>query len=232
MAPDEAGLDQPGGVLDRPDPRAQGRPDGPGPMVPAPDPQRLVSIEPAVEAAVSFSGDGRYVFIRPEEMLPPDTTYKVTVSGLVTTGGPRLGNVSWAPAPSNPSAARSGPTGDDGNRVEPEGRPRRDLRAVDVAPGSPDAADADQPQPDRLRLLRLDRRRSADRAGRHGGVVRGRQAGTRKARSWPTRRLGSRSLCRARSAAARSVDRGAGQPVVHVRAGPAAPLRPARDVRR
>ena len=41
-------------------------------------------------------------------------------------------------------------------------------------------------------------------AGLHGGVVRGRQAGTRRARSSPTRRLGSPSQSWAPSAAARS----------------------------
>jgi outer membrane protein assembly factor BamB len=66
----------------------------PARLVPAPDPQKLVTIDPPVDADVSVSGDGRYVFVRPLQMLPADTTYTVTVTGLVTTGGPRLGNVS------------------------------------------------------------------------------------------------------------------------------------------
>jgi outer membrane protein assembly factor BamB len=65
----------------------------PARLVPAPDPNRLVTIEPQVDAEVSVSGDGRYVFVRPTQMLPPDTTFTVTVNGLVTTGGPRLGNL-------------------------------------------------------------------------------------------------------------------------------------------
>ena len=65
----------------------------PARIVPAPDPAKLVSITPAVDADVSVSGDGRYIFIRPKQMLPATTDYTVTVSGVATTGGPRLGNV-------------------------------------------------------------------------------------------------------------------------------------------
>ncbi len=65
----------------------------PARIVPAPDPARLVSTSPKIDAAVSVSGDGRYIFIRPKELLPAATTFKVTVSGISTTSGPRLGNV-------------------------------------------------------------------------------------------------------------------------------------------
>jgi outer membrane protein assembly factor BamB len=65
----------------------------PARIVPAPDPQRLVTVEPAVDVSVSFSGDGRYVFVRPLAMLAPSTDYTVTVQGVATTGGPRVGNV-------------------------------------------------------------------------------------------------------------------------------------------
>jgi len=65
----------------------------PARMVPAPDPQQMVRIDPPVAAQVSFSGDGRYVFVRPLTMLPADTELTVTVQGVATTGGPRLGNV-------------------------------------------------------------------------------------------------------------------------------------------
>ncbi len=65
----------------------------PARLVPAPDLQRLVTVEPDVDVDVSVSGDGRYVFVRPLEILAADTTYRVTLAGVVTTGGPRLGNV-------------------------------------------------------------------------------------------------------------------------------------------
>jgi hypothetical protein len=56
-----------------------------------------VSVTPQVDVNVSFSGDGRYVFVRPSQMLDPNTRYTVSVTGLVTTGGPRLGNVTLGP---------------------------------------------------------------------------------------------------------------------------------------
>jgi len=56
-----------------------------------------VAVEPHLETQVSFSGDGRYVFVRPLEMLAADTEYRVTLTGLVTTGGPRLANVAVGP---------------------------------------------------------------------------------------------------------------------------------------
>jgi len=65
----------------------------PARLVPAPDLQQLVSVEPDVDVAVSVSGDGRYIFVRPLEMLPAQTTFRVSLQGVVTTGGPRLGNV-------------------------------------------------------------------------------------------------------------------------------------------
>lgn len=56
-----------------------------------------VTVEPQVDTQVSFSGDGRYVVVRPLEMLAADTEYRVTLTGLVTTGGPRLANVALGP---------------------------------------------------------------------------------------------------------------------------------------
>jgi hypothetical protein len=52
----------------------------PARLVPAPDVQRLVSVEPAVDVDVSVSGDGRYIFVRPLEMLAADTEYRVTAA--------------------------------------------------------------------------------------------------------------------------------------------------------
>ncbi len=121
VAPDEPVSISPAGYMTG---RILVRKDGrtvPARLVPAPDPQRLVSIEPAIEVAVSVSGDGRYVFIRPEEMLPPDTTYKVTISGLVTTGGPRLGNVSVGSGGLEPfTGSFTVRTGNDGTAWNPK----------------------------------------------------------------------------------------------------------------
>jgi outer membrane protein assembly factor BamB len=72
--------------------REQGR-TVPARMVPAPDPAQLVTIDPPVETEVSFSGDGRYVFVRPLDLLPAETQFTITVSGVATAGGPRIGNV-------------------------------------------------------------------------------------------------------------------------------------------
>jgi outer membrane protein assembly factor BamB len=92
----------------------------PARLVPAPDPARLVTVEPAVDAQVSVSGDGRYVFVRPTELLPVGTTFTVTVEGLVTTGGPRLGNVRLGPGDLEPfSGSFDVRTGDDGTAWEP-----------------------------------------------------------------------------------------------------------------
>ena len=71
----------------------------PARMVPAPDPQQMVTIDPPVDATVSFSGDGRYVFLRPRALLPADTTFTVTIEGVATTGGPQLGNVHLGTGP-------------------------------------------------------------------------------------------------------------------------------------
>ncbi|MCB0900815.1 MAG: PQQ-binding-like beta-propeller repeat protein [Actinobacteria bacterium] len=93
----------------------------PARLVPAPDVQRLVSVEPAIHVDVSVSGDGRYVFVRPLEMLPADTTYKVTVQGVVTTGGPRLGNVSLGSGELEPFRGTfTVRTGDDGKAWDPK----------------------------------------------------------------------------------------------------------------
>ncbi|HNO14756.1 MAG TPA: PQQ-binding-like beta-propeller repeat protein, partial [Actinomycetota bacterium] len=93
----------------------------PARLVPAPDVQRLVSVEPAIDVDASVSGDGRYIFVRPLEMLPPSTTYKVTVQGVVTTGGPRLGNVSLGSGELEPFRGTfTVRTGDDGKAWDPK----------------------------------------------------------------------------------------------------------------
>ena len=92
----------------------------PARLVPAPDPDALVSVDPPVQTDVTVSGDGRYVFVRPLEMLAADTTYTVTVNGLVTTGGPRLGNVDVGTGDLEPfSGSFTVRTGDDGTAWNP-----------------------------------------------------------------------------------------------------------------
>ncbi|HQR80145.1 MAG TPA: PQQ-binding-like beta-propeller repeat protein [Actinomycetota bacterium] len=100
--------------------RKQGR-TVPARLVPAPDPKQLVTIDPPVQADVSVSGDGRYVFVRPLEMLPANTTFTVTVEALVTTGGPRLGNVPLGTGNLEPfRGSFTAHTGDDGTAWNPK----------------------------------------------------------------------------------------------------------------
>ena len=121
VPPDEAVRISPAGYFTG---RLLVREDGrtvPARMVPAPDPEQMVTIEPAVDAAVSFSGDGRYVFIRPRTLLPATTTFTVTVEGVATTGGPRVGNVHLGTGPMQ--AFRGSfrvTTGDDGAAWNPQ----------------------------------------------------------------------------------------------------------------
>ena len=121
VPPDEAVRISPAGYFTG---RLLVREDGrtvPARMVPAPDPEQMVTIEPAVDAAVSFSGDGRYVFIRPRTLLPASTTFTVTVEGVATTGGPRVGNVHLGTGPMQ--AFRGSfrvTTGDDGVAWNPQ----------------------------------------------------------------------------------------------------------------
>lgn len=93
----------------------------PARMVPAPDPARMVTVTPDFERDVSLSGDGRYIFIRPREMLAANTDYTVTVSGVTTTGGPRIGNVDLGPGDVSAfSGSFTARTGDDGTAWDPQ----------------------------------------------------------------------------------------------------------------
>lgn len=87
----------------------------PARMIPSPDAASLVTVEPGVAAEVSLSGDGRYVFVRPTDILPTDTEFTVTVAGLATVGGPRLGNLHLGPGELQPFRGefrvRTGPDG-------------------------------------------------------------------------------------------------------------------------
>ena len=83
-----------------------------------------VAVEPQVDTQVSFSGDGRYVFVRPLEILAADTEYRVTLTGLVTTGGTRLANVVLGPGALEPyRASFTVRTGTDGVAWNPRVRP-------------------------------------------------------------------------------------------------------------
>mgnify|MGYP003584873844 CR=1 FL=1 len=88
----------------------------PARMIPSPDAESLVTVEPEVAAEVSLSGDGRYVFVRPTDLLPSETEFTVTVGGLATVGGPRLGNLHLGPGEVQPFRGefrvRTGPDGD------------------------------------------------------------------------------------------------------------------------
>lgn len=92
----------------------------PARLVPVPDPKQLVTIDPPVPVDVSVSGDGRYVFVRPQQMLPAHASYTVTVEGVVTTGGPRLGNVALGPGELEPfRGSFTARTGGDGAAWKP-----------------------------------------------------------------------------------------------------------------
>ncbi len=65
----------------------------PAAMVPVPDAASLVRLDPPVPFTAELSGDGRYVFIRPDHALASSTTYTVTVRGIYSTGGLRVSNV-------------------------------------------------------------------------------------------------------------------------------------------
>ncbi len=206
----------------------------PARLVPAPDPNRLVTIEPDIDAEVSVSGDGRYVFVRPTALLPrqtrrspsPSTDWRRPAARdwATSTSAPVSWNRSRAHSPCAPAATER--RGIRRSRTEPR------FWTVVVPVGSPAAPDADQRQPDRVRLLRLDRRRRRDREGRHRGLVRRRE--TRRRRPHRRRPLGAVRLPSVRSATGRNilVQHLTGESVVHVRPGSVAPIRPARHVRR
>jgi outer membrane protein assembly factor BamB len=58
-----------------------------------------VSFTPAVPFQVDHSADGRYLYIRPDGFLAPDTAYQLHVAGQVYSGGLRLGNLTLFGAP-------------------------------------------------------------------------------------------------------------------------------------
>lgn len=89
-------------------------------LLSVPDPAALVAITPPVDAAVSLSGDGKYVFIRPREMLPASTEYTVKVAGIGSVGGPEIANLELGPGQLQPiSASFRVRTTDDGKAWNP-----------------------------------------------------------------------------------------------------------------
>ena len=58
-------------------------------MLPVPSTTALVHSSPPFTGSAELSGDGRYVFLEPDSMLAPDTTYHVTVSGTWGADGTR-----------------------------------------------------------------------------------------------------------------------------------------------
>ena len=147
-------------------------------------------------STTQLSGDGHFLFIRPDGFLTPRTP-------LPGRGSP----ADWAAG----AGRRAG--FDTTMRFRTDGRGRRRCRCAVGArpgrradhqpPGAAAAAAAAERQPDRLRQLRPDRRHAAqDPAGpRRGGadpdVGGGRARGRRRTR-WPTRAATSPSRSRAR----------------------------------
>lgn len=92
----------------------------PARLVPVPDPAQLVTITPNVPAQVTVSGDGEYVFVKPKQMLNPNTRYQVDVKAIATTGGPKLANVTLGTGDQQPFAASfSVTTGPPGTQWKP-----------------------------------------------------------------------------------------------------------------
>jgi outer membrane protein assembly factor BamB len=52
-----------------------------------------VQFDPPLSFKLDHSADGRYIYIRPDDFLKPDTDYQLSVSGRYYSGGLRLGNM-------------------------------------------------------------------------------------------------------------------------------------------
>jgi outer membrane protein assembly factor BamB len=61
-------------------------------MLPAPSAASLVHTRPAFRFSTQLSGDGRFVFIKPDSFLRPSTTYHVDVAGRWGADGTRVAN--------------------------------------------------------------------------------------------------------------------------------------------
>jgi outer membrane protein assembly factor BamB len=61
-------------------------------MQPVPSAASLVKVSPEFKFGAQLSGDGRFIFITPSEILAPDTTYKVSVAGQWLGNGVHVGN--------------------------------------------------------------------------------------------------------------------------------------------
>ncbi len=145
-------------------------------MVPAPDSDALVQASPRFGFQTQLSGDGHFLFIRPDGFLRPGTR-------LPGAGRGRLGRGSGFGRVRHhdplPHGARRG-------LAAAGGRQAPGRRAEDQPPGAAAALAAAERQPDRLRQLRHDRRHPAqDPAGpERGGAdpdVGGRGAPRRRA---------------------------------------------------
>ena len=113
------------------------------------DPAVSVTSKPGFTFTTELSGDGHFLFIRPDGILKPDTDYRVSISGVWTGDGANgtfsktLHYVTEAASPQAHGARDSVGHGA-GDRAHP--------------PGAARAVAAAERQPDRLRLLRPDRR--------------------------------------------------------------------------
>lgn len=62
------------------------------------NPDHVVSISPRVPFSVQESGDGHFLFVKPDGLLRPGTTYRVRVAGAYTDNGVTMGNFNPAGA--------------------------------------------------------------------------------------------------------------------------------------
>jgi hypothetical protein len=60
-------------------------------MQPLPNAHDLVTATPPFPFTAALSGDGHFLFVRPDQILDPGRDYQLKLSGLYTTGGVHLG---------------------------------------------------------------------------------------------------------------------------------------------
>ena len=164
----------------------------------AADSDDLVHASPSFRFHTQLSGDGHFLFIRPEGLLKAGTRYRVRVAGD-WAAAPRLGEIRLDDP--LPHRARRGEAA--------AGRgPQPGRGADDQPPGAAAARAAAERQPDRLRQLRPDRRHPEEdpaepQRGGEDPDVGGRGPPRPAGRRWPTRTATSPSRSRAPTAAIR-----------------------------
>ena len=163
-------------------------------MLGAPSSDSLVSSDPPFDFQTQLSGDGHYLFIRPDGLLDPDTDYRVRVHG------------NWAAPPDAggfDNTLRFHTAAAGGGKLPLSVGSKRVGRARAQPPGATAAVAAAERQPDRLRLLRPDRRHAGQGRGARPALGDRGAPGEATASRRPTRRAISPSRSRARTAATR-----------------------------